>query len=142
MNPVLKQLEDTIADMTTTGGSFELNEVQVAGVNYRNYATMPENLGGYYKFMLAHGKKDFAVYQDERYTFAEGYQYGAEFATALLEDYGIQKGDRVAILARNSPQWLMAFIGSTAAGAVAVPMNSWWTTSPTRPSAAVCPATT
>ncbi|MEH6567573.1 MAG: class I adenylate-forming enzyme family protein [Halioglobus sp.] len=128
MNPVLKQLEDTIADMTATGGAFELNEVQVAGVNYRNYATMPENLAGYYKFMLAHAAKDFAVYQDERYTFAEAYQHSGEFATALLETYGIQKGDRVAILARNSPQWLMAFIGSTAAGAVAVPMNSWWTT--------------
>jgi long-chain acyl-CoA synthetase len=128
MNPVLKQLEDTVADMTRAGGSFELNEVQVAGVNYRNYATMPENLGGYYKFMLAHGEKVFAVYQDERHTFAEAYQYSGEFAVALLENYGIQKGDRVAILARNSPQWLMAFMGSTAAGAVAVPMNSWWTT--------------
>ena len=128
MNPVLKQLEDTIADLTATGGSFELNEVQVAGVNYRNYATMPENLGDYYKFMLANAEKDFAVYQDERYTFAEAYQHSGEFAAALLEDYGVNKGDRVAILARNSPQWLMAFIGSTAAGAVAVPMNSWWTT--------------
>ena len=128
MNPVLKQLEDTIAGMTAVGGPFELNEVQVNGVGYRNFAKMPSNLGEYYKFMLAHADKDFAVYQDQRYTFAQGYQHSAEFAVALRERYSVNKGDRVAILARNSPQWLMAFIGATAAGAVAVPMNSWWTT--------------
>ena len=104
MNPALQQLEETIAQMTAVEAPFELNEVQVEGVSYRNYATMPANLGEYYKFMLAHGDKDFAVYRDERYSFAQGYQHGAEFATALLEQYAVQKGDRVAILARNSPQ--------------------------------------
>ena len=128
MNPVLQQLEETVEQLTAVGAPFELDEVEIAGVSYRNYATMPANLGDYYKFMLAHGEKDFAVYQDERYTFNQGYQHSAEFAAALLDSYGIQKGDRVAILARNSPQWLMAFMGTTAAGAVAVPMNSWWTT--------------
>lgn len=128
MNPVLKQLEDKVSEMTAPGGAFELEEVQVEGVNYRNYATMPKHLGGYYKIMLSHAEKDFAVYQDERYTFAQGYQHGAEIAAALIGNYSVQKGDRVAVLARNSPQWLMAFIGATSAGAVAVPMNSWWTT--------------
>jgi acyl-coenzyme A synthetase/AMP-(fatty) acid ligase len=128
MNPALQQLEALVAELTAKGGPFELNEVHVDGVSYRNYAAMPVNLAEYYKFMLAHGDKDFAVYQGERYTFAEGYQHGAEFAAALIERYGVQKGDRVAILSRNNPQWLMAFIGVTSAGAVAVPMNSWWTT--------------
>jgi long-chain acyl-CoA synthetase len=128
MNPAIQVLENTIAELTTAGAPFELNEVQIQGFSYRNYATMPANLAEYYKFMLAHAEKDFAVFQDERYTFAQGYQHSTEFASALLEDYGIKKGDRVAILARNSPQWLIAFIGATATGAVAVPMNSWWTT--------------
>ena len=34
----------------------------------------------------------------------------------------------MAILSRNNPQWMMAFIGATSVGAVAVPMNAWWTT--------------
>lgn len=127
MNPVLKQLEDTISQMTAPGGAFELEDVEVGGVSYRNYAKMPKHLGEYYKIMLSHADKDFAVYQDERYTFAQGYQHSAEIAAALLDRYSVQKGDRVAVLARNSPQWLMAFIGATSAGAVAVPMNSWWT---------------
>ena len=34
----------------------------------------------------------------------------------------------MAILSRNNPQWMMAFIGITSVGGVAVPMNGWWTT--------------
>ncbi len=40
----------------------------------------------------------------------------------------MRKGDRVAILSRNNPQWMMAFVAVTSIGAVAVPMNAWWTT--------------
>ncbi|MEO0437971.1 MAG: class I adenylate-forming enzyme family protein, partial [Pseudomonadota bacterium] len=34
----------------------------------------------------------------------------------------------VAILSRNNPQWMISFIGILSIGAVAVPMNGWWTT--------------
>jgi acyl-CoA synthetase (AMP-forming)/AMP-acid ligase II len=38
----------------------------------------------------------------------------------------LRKGDRVAIAMRNAPEWCISFMAITAAGAVAVPMNSWW----------------
>ena len=128
MNPELKKFDDTVAGLTAPGQTFELNTALVDGVEYRNYASMPANLGQYFLLMQQHADKDFAVYLDERYTFGEGYQHSAEFATALMQRYGVVKGDRVAILSRNNPQWMMAFIGVTAVGAVAVPMNAWWTT--------------
>jgi acyl-CoA synthetase (AMP-forming)/AMP-acid ligase II len=78
--------------------------------------------------MQQHADKDFAVYLQERYTFGEAYQHSCELAVALKERFGIGKGDRVAILSRNNPQWMMAFIAAIGMGAVAVPMNSWWTT--------------
>jgi acyl-CoA synthetase (AMP-forming)/AMP-acid ligase II len=102
--------------------------VEIGGVQYRNFASLPANLGQYFMVMLQHAEKDFAVYLDERYTYAQGYQHSCEFGAALIERYGLAKGDRVAILSRNNPQWLMAFIGITSVGGVAVPMNSWWTT--------------
>ena len=40
----------------------------------------------------------------------------------LLKERGIKKGDRVAILADNSPQWGMAYFGIVRLGAVAVPI--------------------
>ncbi len=128
MNPELEKFEQAVAQMTSSGQMFELNDVEINGYRYRNYASMPKNLNGYYQFMLMHSEKDFAVYRDERYTFAEGLQYSNEFAAALVDRYDVKKGDRVAILSRNNPQWLMAFIAITSIGAVAVPMNSWWTT--------------
>lgn len=40
----------------------------------------------------------------------------------LLEECGVVKGDHVAIAARNSAEWCVAFIGITSYGAVAVPL--------------------
>jgi long-chain acyl-CoA synthetase len=41
---------------------------------------------------------------------------------ALLKERGIKKGDRVAILADNSPQWGMSYFGIIRLGAIAVPI--------------------
>ena len=128
MNPELVKFEQAVAQMTSAGQMFELNDVDINGYPYRNYASMPQNLNAYYQFMLMHADKEFAVYQDERYTFEQGLQHANEFAAALVDRYAIKKGDRVAILSRNNPQWMMAFMAITSIGAVAVPMNGWWTT--------------
>lgn len=42
---------------------------------------------------------------------------------SLLQQKGIKKGDRVAIWAPNSPQWVFAFFGSMRAGAIPVPVD-------------------
>ena len=39
----------------------------------------------------------------------------------------LRPGDRVAIATRNFPEWVVAFWASQAIGAVAVPLNAWWT---------------
>ena len=128
MKAELKEFDDVVASLTAVGQGFEVNTLELAGVQYRNFATLPANLAQYFTVMLQHAEKDFAVYLDERYTFGQGYQHSCEFGAALVERYGLAKGDRVAILSRNNPQWMMAFIGITSVGGVAVPMNGWWTT--------------
>ncbi|MCM3659355.1 AMP-binding protein, partial [Agromyces mediolanus] len=40
---------------------------------------------------------------------------------------GMRKGDRVAIAMRNLPEWIVAFFATTVLGAIAVPLNAWWT---------------
>ena len=40
---------------------------------------------------------------------------------------GIGKGDRVALAMVNLPEWPIAFFAITALGAIAVPLNAWWT---------------
>ena len=49
------------------------------------------------------------------------------FAGVLSETYGVKKGDRVAVIMRNYPQWPVAFYAALSLGAIATPMNSWWT---------------
>ncbi len=128
MTPEIQAFDEAVAGLTASGQPFEVGTIELNGVEYKNFNSLPANLGEYFKIMLGHAEKDFAVYLDERYTFAEGYQHGVEFAAALAERYGIAKGDRVAILSRNNPQWMMSFMGALSIGAVAVPMNGWWTT--------------
>ncbi|MDD2422666.1 MAG: AMP-binding protein [Candidatus Cloacimonetes bacterium] len=41
---------------------------------------------------------------------------------AMLHDHGIQKGDKVAILSQNMPNWGVAYLAITTMGAVGVPI--------------------
>ena len=69
---------------------------------------------------LAHKPKG-GTYQDISYT-----EFGAsvEAFSKGLSTLGIQKGDRVAILSENRPEWAISDFGILKAGAVNVPMFS------------------
>jgi long-chain acyl-CoA synthetase len=45
---------------------------------------------------------------------------------ARLHAEGVRRGDRVAVFAANSPEWVSAFFAILLLGAVAVPCNGWW----------------
>ena len=128
MNPQPETFDAAVAALTAEGQPFALERVSIGGIDYASYASMPANLGQYFRLMHRHAAKDFAVYLDERYTFGEAHDLSAAFANALVQRYGVSPGDRVAIVSRNNPQWMMAFIAVVSIGAVAVPMNAWWTT--------------
>ena len=128
MNPAVQKFDEMVAALTAQDQPFAVGKVTIDGVEYRNYNALPASLGEYFLQMLRHGDRDFVLYLDERYTYTQAYNHSAAFAAGLQQRYGVRKGDRVAILSRNNPQWMMAFIAVTAIGAVAVPMNAWWTT--------------
>ena len=128
MSSDIERYDEAVASLTAPGQPFAFETVELGGISYRNYTQMPANLGAYCQMMQGHGDKTCMVYRDERYSFAEAWAHSVAFGAALVERYRLTKGDRVAILSRNNPQWMMAFIGATAVGAVAVPMNAWWTT--------------
>jgi acyl-CoA synthetase (AMP-forming)/AMP-acid ligase II len=62
---------------------------------------------------------------DTRLSWAELVEQGRTFGAALVAS-GIQPGDRVAIWAPNSAQWVVALLGLSGAGAVLVPVNTRW----------------
>ena len=119
--------EEALAVLTGPGGPFQIDQEVVDGVPMSVFATAPFTLRDVLQSTLANGSRDYLVYEQERYTFEEHFGIVAGLARWLADTQGIGKGDRVAIGMRNYPEWLMAFWATQVLGAVAVPLNAWWT---------------
>jgi long-chain acyl-CoA synthetase len=113
--------------LTATGQMFEMQDVEIRGIVTRVWKNAPLSLRAILEMSRDHGPEDYLVYEDERTTFAENFAVAATVARALRERFGVETGDRVSIVMRNLPEWAMAFWATAAAGAVAVPLNAWWT---------------
>jgi long-chain acyl-CoA synthetase len=127
MKEFLDALDANVAELTGAGEDLEVIEQKIEGQPFRVYRNAGPTLREYLEPSHEHSDETFLVYQNERYTFAQTYQLSAQLAQALVQDLGIQKGDRVAIAMRNNPQWCFAFMAIVSIGAIAVPMNAWWT---------------
>jgi long-chain acyl-CoA synthetase len=127
MEDTLLKIKSSIATFTATGADFETLRQTVNGVAYDVYKNAPTNLRDLYQVCLAYDDKTFLVYQDQRLSFRQTFERAAVLSAALAMDLGVRKGDRVAIAMRNNPEWILSFMAVTALGAVAVPMNAWWT---------------
>lgn len=98
----------------------------INGVETPIFTKIPQNLGDYYRLALNAPDLPFLIYQDERYSYGQAYRLAENLAKALVSEYQIAKGDRIAICSRNNPQWCIAYMAITMIGAIVVPMNSWW----------------
>ena len=114
------------AQLTAAGQLFEMEELDIRGVTTRTWKHAPPSLRAIMDMSLGHGDAVFLVYEDERTTFAEHYRIACTLAHRLRDTFGVQQGDRVAIIMRNLPVWVMAFWAATLAGAIVVPLNAWW----------------
>jgi long-chain acyl-CoA synthetase len=119
--------EEALATLTAPGQLFEMEDLVIRGVPTRTWKSAPSTLRTVLELSSLHGDQDFLVYEDERYSFAEHFRIVATLGRALTEQYGVGKGDRVAIAMRNLPEWVMAFWAAISVGAVVVPLNAWWT---------------
>jgi long-chain acyl-CoA synthetase len=121
-----EQLRDVWDEMTAPGAPFEVTEVEVRGIPLRAYAGAPSSLREFWLGSAVHADKDYLVYQDERWTYAEAHREVAAVA-GWLHEQGVRPGDRVAIAMRNYPEWMLAYWATVASGAAVVGMNAWWT---------------
>jgi len=119
--------EEATATLTAPGQTFEMEEQVIRGIPTRVWKQAPPSLRSVLELSSLHGDNDFLVYEDERYTFAEHFRTVAALGHSLIDTYGVQPGDRVAIAMRNLPEWVMAFWAAISVGAVVVPLNAWWT---------------
>lgn len=115
-----------VAGLTGPGGRFELSDDDVLGTRLPVFTHRRRALHEVLHASAAHGDRDHIVTADRRVTFAEHAAQVASLARVLREEYGIGKGDRVAIAAANSVEWIEAFWATVSIGAVAVGFNAWW----------------
>ena len=113
-----------IAELTASGMDYEIVPGEVWGRPCRVFKNAPRTLRDLYQ--TASSEETFLVFEDERFTFAETNDRVAQIANILTDQFGVEKGDRIAISMRNFPEWVFAFNAATSIGAIAVAMNSLW----------------
>jgi len=119
--------EEAVAAVTGPGSMFEIVEAQVLGQTLRVFKNAPPSLRALFDAARSRGDAAFLVYEDEQWSFGRTLEHADAVAAALVETWGVRKGDRVAIAMRNYPEWITAFAAITSIGAIAVSMNAWWT---------------
>jgi acyl-CoA synthetase (AMP-forming)/AMP-acid ligase II len=123
----MADLREIEARLTAAGAPFEVTTEDVRGAPMRVFKNRTRSLRALLEASRAHGDKHYVVYGDERISYAQHFARASAFANVLRERYGVQPGDRVAILAANRPEWVIAFWATVAAGGVVAAMNGWWT---------------
>ena len=81
--------------------------------------TLPDFLAGAVK---SHPKKNLIEFENRTLTYLEIDTLSDRFAK-FLQDFGVRKGDRVAIKLANSPEFVISWFASAKLGAVTVPIN-------------------
>ncbi|MBB5784072.1 class I adenylate-forming enzyme family protein [Nonomuraea jabiensis] len=114
-----------VAQLTGPGQLFEIEEIGDTGI--RTWKHAPTHFRALLEMSRFHGEKVFLVYEDEHITFEDHFRRAATLANRLVEEYGVRKGDRVGVAMRNYPEWVVSLSAALAAGAIAVPLNAWWT---------------
>jgi acyl-CoA synthetase (AMP-forming)/AMP-acid ligase II len=112
--------------LTGPGGPFEIVIEPVLGVPTPVFKERARSLREILVASANHGDLEYLVCDDLRLSFAQHARVVASVAKAFAERFGVGKGDRVAILAANCPEWIVSFWAALTLGAIPVGLNGWW----------------
>ena len=125
---------NTIMDgLSAPGQPFETSAYEAtrfAGdtVSLPAFANAPPSLAHFFAhFCKEHANVDFLVDGDTQLTFGECWQAATHVAAGLAQNHGVKKGDRIGIAARNSANWIIAYMGTIMAGGCVTLLNGFWT---------------
>jgi len=110
------------------GGQWEITTEEVLGENCIVFKNRHRNIGEMLKANTSQwAKRECLVLGDNRISYKEMQDRVESTAYRLQSMYGIKKGNRVAILAANCPEWVVSFFAATQIGAIVSALNGWWT---------------
>lgn len=123
----LVSLAEANAILTAEGSTFETETVEINGRPTTVWKNIPPSFADFARAArMAFAAREFVVFEDERVTYDAWFRAVSALARKFQE-MGVQKGDRIALATRNLPEWPVVYFATLSIGAIAVPLNGWWT---------------
>jgi len=123
-----RALNSIMDALVQPGQPFETVSYEQFGHQLPAFKNAPPSLAHYFAhYCNEHADLTFLVDGDIRLTFAESYAAARAVAAGLVANHGVKKGDRVGIAARNSANWIIAYMGIVMAGGCVTLINGFWT---------------
>ena len=123
-----KQLDAITEQLIAPGGPAETVPFTRNGITMPSFKNAPPSLAHYFAhYCNEHKDADFLVDDGCRLTYGEAYEAARHVAAGLLANHQLVKGDRIAVAARNSANWIVAYMGIVMAGGCAALVNGFST---------------
>jgi long-chain acyl-CoA synthetase len=120
------RIDAITAQLTGPGGQMETTIHRAYGVDLPMIKAAPDNLAQFFAhYCEEHSDKELIVAGEERFSFSQVHAAAHRFAGALIDGFGVKKGDRIGIAMRNAPGWIITYMGIIMAGGTAVLLNGW-----------------
>jgi long-chain acyl-CoA synthetase len=118
-------IAEAVASLTGPDGPFAIVVEDVGGVPTRVYRSRLKSMRDLMAMTDPRRETEFLVQGSRRMSFADHNAAARRLAHGLVAR-GVGRGDRVALLSANNPDWVVTFWACAAANAVCVPLNAWW----------------
>jgi long-chain acyl-CoA synthetase len=118
-----RRFDEELARVTGPGGKLEIRHDERGRAIP---AKLPGTLPAFFRaFCALNSAAEAVVAGDERLTFADLDRISEHLAHGLAAR-GIGKADRVGIMMRNCPAWVVCYMAILKAGGIATLLNGWW----------------
>jgi long-chain acyl-CoA synthetase len=117
---------EVIAKLTGEGAPFEMVEEPVRGLPMRNWKHRERSMREKVANAGLRGDAEFLVQGERRISYGDFARLVWGAARTLADDHQFRRGDRLAVLAYNSADWLITLFGAVSLGGIGVGLNGWW----------------
>ena len=118
--------DQEINNLINENDFFKIGNEDVLGESLPVFINRPRNLAAFITQSQHHAESIYLEYQGKKISFAEHYELVGKAIHLLRSKYNVGPGDRVAIYAANSPEWIIFFWATVSIGAIACGLNGWW----------------
>ena len=118
--------DQEINNLINENDFFKIGNEDVLGESLPVFINRPRNLAAFITQSQHHAESIYLEYQGKKISFAEHYELVGKAIHLLRSKYNVGPGDRVAIYAANSPEWIIFFWATVSIGGIACGLNGWW----------------